>query len=124
VFFLATSLLVPGLALGQELAGLVGTVTDPAGAAVAYAAVKLVTRTGSTLEGPHFSNVDLGVAKNFPWWGEKYRLQFRADAFNAFNHANFGLPDTSISGNTFGVITTQVGQELARAMQFSLRFEF
>jgi len=76
------------------------------------------------LYGPHFSNVDLGVAKNFPLWGEKYRLQFRADAFNAFNHPNFGLPNTSINGNTFGVITTQVGQELARVMQFSLRFEF
>lgn len=76
------------------------------------------------LYGPHFSNVDLGVAKTFRLVGERYRLQFRADAFNAFNHPNFGLPNTAINGNTFGVITTQVGQELARVMQFSLRFEF
>ena len=76
------------------------------------------------LYGPHFSNVDLGVAKTFPLFGERYQLQFRADAFNAFNHPNFGLPNTAINGNTFGVITTQVGQELARVMQFSLRFQF
>ena len=76
------------------------------------------------LYGPHFSNVDLGVAKTFPLVGERYHLQFRADAFNVFNHPNFGFPDTNIASNTFGVITTQVGQELSRVMQFSLRFEF
>jgi len=76
------------------------------------------------LYGPHFSNVDLGVAKTFPLIGERYHLQFRADAFNVFNHPNFGFPDTNIASNTFGVITTQVGQELSRVMQFSLRFEF
>ena len=76
------------------------------------------------LYGPHFSNVDLGVAKTFPLVGERYHLQFRADAFNVFNHPNFGFPDTNIASSTFGVITTQVGQELSRVMQFSLRFEF
>jgi hypothetical protein len=76
------------------------------------------------LYGPHFSNVDLGIAKTFPLVGERYHLQFRADAFNVFNHPNFGFPDTNIASSTFGVITTQVGQELSRVMQFSLRFEF
>jgi hypothetical protein len=76
------------------------------------------------LYGPHFSNVDLGVSKTFPLVGERYRLQFRAEAYNAFNHPNFGFPDTNIGSPTFGVITTQVGQELARVMQFALRFEF
>ena len=76
------------------------------------------------LYGPHFSNVDLGVSKTFPLMGERYRLQFRAEAYNAFNHPNFGFPDTNIADSTFGVITTQVGQELSRVMQFALRFEF
>lgn len=76
------------------------------------------------LYGPHFSNVDLGVTKTFPLWNERYHLQFRAEAYNAFNHPNFGFPDTNIANSTFGVITTQVGQELARVMQFALRFEF
>ena len=76
------------------------------------------------LYGPHFSNVDLSVSKTFPLVGERYRLQFRAEAYNAFNHPNFGFPDTNIGSPTFGVITTQVGQELSRVMQFALRFEF
>jgi hypothetical protein len=77
-----------------------------------------------TLRGPHFSNVDLGIAKNFPVWSEKYRLQFRADAFNAFNHPNFGLPDSTITNSTFGISNTLAGQEPPRVMQFSLRFDF
>src|SRR4029077_5190937 len=34
-----------------------------------------------TLRGPHFSSMDLAVSKFFPLFGEKYRLQFRAEAF-------------------------------------------
>jgi len=77
-----------------------------------------------TLRGPHYSNVDLGVAKNFPLIGERYRLQFRADAFNAFNHPNFGLPNADINSPQFGQITSLAGQEVSRVMQFSLRFQF
>jgi hypothetical protein len=66
----------------------------------------------------------LGVAKNFPLFGEKYKLQFRADAFNAFNHPNFGLPNSGVFSSTFGVITNLAGQEPARVMQFALRFDF
>lgn len=77
-----------------------------------------------TLRGPHFSNLDLAVSKNFPLGGERYRLQFRAEAYNAFNHPNFGLPGTGILNSNFGVITGLAGQEPARVMQFALRFDF
>jgi len=77
-----------------------------------------------TLRGPHFSNMDLAVSKFFPLFGEKYRLQFRAEAFNLFNHPNFGLPNTLITSSTFGVINSLAGQEPSRVMQFALRFEF
>jgi len=98
---------------------------DPQAALSAFSFVS-GQQSGSrdVLYGPHFSNVDLGVSKTFPLVGERYRLQFRAEAYNAFNHPNFGFPDTNIGSPTFGVITTQVGQELARVMQFALRFEF
>jgi hypothetical protein len=75
-----------------------------------------------TLRGPHFSNVDLGIAKNFPLFGEKYKLQFRTDAFNVFNHPNFSLPNTDINSSNFGVITTTSGA--ARVLQFALRLDF
>jgi hypothetical protein len=47
----------------------------------------------NNLRGPTFWNVDLGLAKNFklPWEGQ--RIQLRVDAFNAFNHNAFGLPN-------------------------------
>jgi hypothetical protein len=57
--------------------------------------------------GPGFWNVDLSVAKSFriSRLGESGRLQFRADFFNAFNHANLANPDPSaFSGSqTFGI---------------------
>jgi hypothetical protein len=47
----------------------------------------------NTFTGPGFWNIDLSLAKSFSL-GESPRLQFRADAFNLFNHANLGMPDT------------------------------
>jgi len=77
-----------------------------------------------TLHGPHFSNLDLAVSKNFPLPNERYKLQFRAEAYNVFNHPNFGLPDTGALDGNFGVITGLAGQEPSRVMQFALRFDF
>ncbi|HYU48089.1 MAG TPA: carboxypeptidase regulatory-like domain-containing protein [Terriglobales bacterium] len=53
-------------------------------------------------EGPTFINFDLGIHKNFPmpFLGEQGRIQFRFDAFNLFNHANFiFIPSTSNAAN-------------------------
>ncbi|MCI0701411.1 MAG: hypothetical protein L0241_10055, partial [Planctomycetia bacterium] len=49
--------------------------------------------------GPGYWNVDLGVTKVFPIT-ERINLQFRAEFFNAFNHANFDNPLTSTDGTT------------------------
>jgi hypothetical protein len=38
-----------------------------------------------------FKNFDFSVGKNFHF-GERYRLQFRAEFFNIFNHPNFANP--------------------------------
>jgi hypothetical protein len=98
---------------------------NPAKALAAFGPVTgLEVGSRDTLRGPRFSNTDLGVSKIFPIYGEKYKLQFRADAFNVFNHPNFGFPNTNVTTSTFGVITSQVGQEPARVMQFALRFQF
>jgi Carboxypeptidase regulatory-like domain len=99
--------------------------TDATKAAAAFSPVTgLQVGNRDTMRGPHFSNADLGVAKNFRLSKERYRLIFRADAFNAFNHPNFALPNTNINTSTFGVITATVGQEQARVLQMSLRFTF
>lgn len=74
------------------------------------------------LRGPGFSNWDLGVAKNFPLWSEKYKLQLRVDAFNAFNHPNFALPNANINSPNFGIIGTTTAP--ARVLQGAIRFDF
>jgi hypothetical protein len=67
-------------------------------------------------------NVDAALTKVFrlPWEGK--RLQFRAEAFNAFNHPNFTNPSLSLeSPQTFGEFQ---GTMEPRSMQFALRLEF
>ena len=102
---------------------------NPKAALAAFTApTGLQTGTRDELRGPHFSNIDLGIAKNFPLWNEKYRLQFRAEAYNAFNHTNFALPSAiNIDSANFGQITSTSsisGDQSARVLQFALRFDF
>ena len=47
------------------------------------------------LAGPSFSNIDLGVSREF-LFTERITLQFRGEAFNLFNHPNLGLPASAI----------------------------
>ena len=54
----------------------------------------------NALVGPRFSDTDFSIEKNTAVF-ENLRFQFRVDAFDIFNHASFGNPNTSI-----GVTTT------------------
>jgi hypothetical protein len=78
------------------------------------------------LRGPGQWNVDGSVFKDF-LITERWRVQFRTEFFNLFNHANFALgSDTSTSLNlnssTFGQInSTSVN---ARLIQMALRLSF
>jgi hypothetical protein len=109
----------------DPVAGQLQFFADPAAAATQFSPVTgLQSGDRDTLRGPHFSNTDLAVAKNFPLGNERYRLQFRAEAYNLFNHPNFGIPNTGAFSPRFGVISGLAGQEPARVMQFALRFDF
>jgi len=73
------------------------------------------------LTGPGFVNFDLGVHKRFRVT-ENSALQFQANAFNLFNHPNFGRPSGNLnSASTVGKSTSTFG---ARVMQLALRFDF
>ena len=55
--------------------------------------------------------------------GATRRLEFRIEAFNALNHANFAPPARDINvPNTFGLITTTVGTP--RVLELALKFYF
>ena len=83
------------------------------------------------VQGPRWNNVDLNLAKNFPF-KERYNVEFRWEMFNAFNRTEFNGPSTDFSpagGNGFGQITSTVcnGAECTggpRLMQAALKFTF
>jgi hypothetical protein len=54
---------------------------------------------------------------------ERFKLEFRAEAFNLFNHPVYSNPNTDISAGTFGQITgTQMSSE--RQLQGVIRLVF
>jgi len=77
--------------------------------------------------GPDFVNTDFSVIKQFalPW--ENMGLNFRAEFFNLFNHAQFGLPLAAngypdISAPGFGSLNSTVNNP--RLVQFGLKLTF
>jgi Carboxypeptidase regulatory-like domain/TonB dependent receptor len=75
------------------------------------------------LEGPGEKGVDLSARKIFSIH-ERIRLEFRAEFFNAFNHAVFSQPDPFVTDGpgTAAVITSTVIPQ--RQIQFALKLEF
>jgi len=72
------------------------------------------------LNGPGFQNVNVSLMKNTAL-SERLNLQFRAEAFNLFNHPNFNLPDNFLGSPTFGRITSARDP---RHIQFGLKLLF
>ena len=73
------------------------------------------------LTGPSFHNVDFGIHKKFRLT-EGSSIQLQANAFNLFNHPNFGLPVGNLN-------SSQVGRSIAtagtpRVIQLALRLDF
>jgi hypothetical protein len=74
-----------------------------------------------TLTGPGRINWDMSLFKDFVIH-EQVRFQFRAEAFNIFNHPQFALPNPNIGNAQAGQITSTVGNP--RQLQMGLRFQF
>jgi hypothetical protein len=77
--------------------------------------------------GPRFDNTDFSIIKNTKL-AEKMRVQFRAEFFDLFNHANFGQPGNVAGTPGFGRITSTrfpTGESgSSRQVQFALKFIF
>jgi hypothetical protein len=78
--------------------------------------------------------MDLAVRREFPIH-ENLKLQFRAEAFNLFNHPNFGTINSLFGQPTFGQATGTLASSLGivsplyqqggpRSMQFALKLVF
>jgi hypothetical protein len=87
-----------------------------------------VTPTGAVLgnvarygwSGPGSFTFDGTLMRTFPVH-EQMRLQFRIDAFNAFNHPTFNNPDTSLTDSNFGRVTGSGG---GRSLQLAATLRF
>lgn len=81
----------------------------------------------NALTGPGFVNTDLSLVKNTKLT-ERLNLQFRTEAFDVFNHPNFGNPNLNAQSSSFGRITGtrfptgDFGS--ARQLQISLKLQF
>jgi hypothetical protein len=65
---------------------------------------------------------DVALIKNWTF-RDHYRVQFRWEAFNAFNHPSFGQPDSNPGDSNFGQITG-IGNIPPRVMQGALKLSF
>ena len=92
----------------------------------AYAQVPVGTATGlgdvryDALLSPGSINSNLSAFKSFPL-AERMNLEFRAEAFNAFNHTNLNAPNATLTSPRFGTISSA---PVGRILQFALRLSF
>jgi hypothetical protein len=63
----------------------------------------------NALRGPGSINTDISLSKHFGFREGKLDAEFRLEAFNLFNHANFANPNTNIESSTFGQVSTTLG---------------
>ncbi|HEY0729390.1 MAG TPA: hypothetical protein VGD38_15025, partial [Pyrinomonadaceae bacterium] len=94
----------------------------------AFAAVPRLGNLGrNVIVGPTFNNTDVSLIKNTTI-GEDLRLQFRAEVFDVFNHANFGRPGNTVGSPLFGRMTSTrfpTGESgSSRQIQFALKVGF
>jgi hypothetical protein len=62
----------------------------------------------------------VSLAKSWRVLGER-SIQARAEAFDALNHNNLDLPNTTVSSKDFGRVLTRSGQ---RTVKVGLKFTF
>jgi len=58
----------------------------------------------NNMKGPGVVTLDMNITRSFRL-RERMSLQFRAEAFNLPNHANFSNPTSALNSGNFGLIT-------------------
>ena len=124
VYFNAAAFALPALATG------------PNNSIVGPPALGNLGGGAGVFTGPRVTNFDVTLTKNIPLGNEKRVLRFQAQAYNVFNHPEFGNGTSNVinSGIQFNPTTNQVSNLSslgypnttlpARIMAFSVRAEF
>lgn len=93
---------------------------------------QLGTASRTPLSGPGFVNTDFSLIKRFRVT-ERVGADFRAEFFNLFNHARFGLPNADLASGTVNGIKQPLNATLGtitytannpRLIQFALKLNF
>jgi hypothetical protein len=90
-------------------------------------AVQYLGGKANNVYGPGFERINMGLGKQFSTWHEQY-VQFRADAFNLFNHPTWANPSNTGLSATAGLITAPLTLQSnvpdARFFQLSAKYVF
>jgi hypothetical protein len=70
--------------------------------------------------GPGMVDFDMAIYKDFHI-NERHKIEFRAEAFNVFNHTNFSGVSASFGSGTYGRLTSARDP---RVFEFALRYQF
>jgi hypothetical protein len=119
--------LVPGVSLAPPGGSTPSLWINPAAFSIP-AAQTFGTAGRSIARGPDLYQLDLSLAKTVSLT-ERLRIQFRSDAFNIFNRAQYGQPSGTLLTSQFGIITstvntTPVGTGTPRQLQFLIKVSF
>ena len=81
-------------------------------------------RTITSVHQPGTRLADMSLFKEIPMGAlhEGMRLEFRAEAFNVFNHPQFAGPNANVNSGNFGLITRTISGP--RELQLGLKFYF
>ncbi|MFZ0735285.1 MAG: TonB-dependent receptor [Candidatus Sulfotelmatobacter sp.] len=107
-----TNTSIPGI--GRQWFTNSGQFTQPAAGTFGDCSPQL-----SDLRSPHYTDVDMSLHKDFPI-SERFRLQFRTDFVNAFNHVQYNAPNMGY-GSTMGQITSA---QTPRNIQLALKLYY
>jgi len=72
--------------------------------------------------GPDFVNTDFSLVKQFALPRREMGLNFRAEFFNLFNHAQYGMPVNDFNASGFGAVNSTVNNP--RLIQLALKLTF
>jgi len=117
------------VATTKQPSGADKTFTGPPLSDFDFAAFDTASNLGrNRFYGPNFIDFDT-VAQKTTTVTERVKVVFRTEAYNLFNHANFGQPGNAIANTgTFGESTSQIGRpdgtSGARQLQFALKLLF
>ncbi|QHN05105.1 hypothetical protein FTO74_18450 [Granulicella sp. WH15] len=109
--------------------------TPPPGVAIPSGTQIFGNASRNSLRGPAFGQFDLAAHKKFSLPNDRYKIEFRIEAFNVFNSTNYISPSTNIGSvnstsgapsyaSGFGSFTGSSSVYPSRQVQLALRLAF